>query len=155
MKYSLLTRSPEKISLKEWHTIYATRTGREGLLRVDDQSVAHGQSLGAFTQLTLPLNLYIGGVTSLNSIHHNVRANRLYHGCIQKVIINGHQLSLLEDVLSGVNIDNCQHQCHMIRPCKNNGHCEPNKHHYHCHCSTNLNYIGKHCEIKRKLLENF
>ena len=79
--------------MKEWHTIYATRTGREGLLRVDDQPVAHGQSLGAFTQLTLPLNLYIGGVTSLNAIHHNVLANRLYHGCIQKIIINGHQLS--------------------------------------------------------------
>ncbi|XP_027198561.2 pikachurin-like [Dermatophagoides pteronyssinus] len=143
-----ILRSPEKISMKEWHTIYATRTGREGLLRVDDQPVAHGQSLGAFTQLTLPLNLYIGGVTSLNAIHHNVGANRLYHGCIQKVIINGHQLSLLEDVLSGVNIDNCQHTCHMIRPCQNNGHCEPIKHHYHCHCSTNLNYIGQHCETK-------
>ncbi|KAH7640417.1 pikachurin-like protein [Dermatophagoides farinae] len=143
-----ILRSPEKITMKEWHTIYATRTGREGLLRVDDQPIAHGQSLGAFTQLTLPLNLYIGGVTSLNAIHHNVLANRLYHGCIQKIIINGHQLSLLEDVLSGVNIDNCQHTCHMIRPCQNNGHCEPIKHHYHCHCSTNLNFIGQHCEIK-------
>lgn len=128
--------------MKEWHTIYATRTGSEGFLKVDDQPVANGRSLGAFNQLTLPLNLYLGGVPSLNHIHHNVRASRLFNGCIQRLIINGHRLSLREDVLSGVNIYNCQHSCQK-NPCLNNGICEPFNHHYRCHCS---NSIGKHCE---------
>ncbi|UXI17871.1 putative splicing factor [Sarcoptes scabiei] len=143
-------RSPERIAMNEWHTIHASRTGRQGWLRVDDQPIAMGLSLGGFQQLSLPLNLYIGGVPNLQHIHHNVQANENYHGCIQRLIINNHHLSLLKDVLSGTNIDNCQHRC-QTKPCQNNGYCEPFHHQYHCRCVSN-SYFGKHCE--KGLLNN-
>jgi len=132
--------------MHEWHVIHAARTGREGILKVDDQPIAIGMSLGAFTQLSLPLNLYIGGVPSLRDIHQNVQSEQKFVGCIQKVAVNGRQLSLNRDVLSilsGLNIGNCEHAC-SERPCQNNGICEPVKNHYQCHCITN--FIGAHCE---------
>ena len=110
---------------------------------MNDQPFAIGMSLGAFNQMSLPLNLYVGGVPSLKDIHHNVQSSELFTGCIQKVIINGEQYSLIEDVLSGVNIENCQHVCND-KPCHNNGICDPLNHHYQCICSTN--YIGQQCE---------
>lgn len=138
-------RSPSPILLHNWHTIYAARTGREGILKVDYQPYSMGMSLGAFTQLSLPLNLYIGGVPNLRDIHQNVQSPEMFGGCIQKVIINGRQLSLVRDVLSGLNIENCQHICTgNERPCRNSGICEPVKSHYQCHCVNN--YIGAHCE---------
>lgn len=136
-------RSPSPISLHEWHTVYAVRTGREGVLKVDDQQTTIGMSLGAFTQLSLPLNLYVGGVPSLHDIHQNVQSADMFSGCVQRVVINGRQLSLVRDVLSGLNIDNCQHQCTQ-RPCHNGGICEPVKSHYQCHCLNN--FIGAHCQ---------
>lgn len=123
--------------------MYAVRTGREGVLQVDDQQTTIGMSLGAFTQLSLPLNLYVGGVPNLRDIHQNVQSAEMFSGCIQKAVINGRQLSLVRDVLSGLNIDNCQHQC-AERPCANGGICEPVKSHYQCHCLNN--YIGAHCQ---------
>lgn len=113
------------------------------MLKVDDQPIAMGMSLGAFNQLSLPLNLYIGGVPSLKDLHHNVQSNQLFSGCVQKVIVNGEQFSLIEDVLSGSNIENCQHPCNE-KPCYNNGICDPLNHDYRCYCMTN--FIGEHCE---------
>lgn len=136
-------RSPKQIPMHEWSSIYAARTGREGILKVADQPYAMGMSLGAFTQLSLPLNLYIGGVPNLRDIHQNVQSPEMFGGCIQKAVINGRQLSLVRDVLSGLNIENCQHAC-SEKPCRNSGTCEPAKSHYQCHCVNN--YIGTHCE---------
>ena len=110
---------------------------------MDDQQYAIGMALGAFTQLSLPLNLYIGGVPSLRDIHQNVQSAEMFGGCIQKVVVNGRQLSLVRDVLSGLNIENCQHVC-SEKPCHNNGLCEPVKIHYQCHCAAN--YIGANCQ---------
>src|SRR5699024_2324369 len=76
-------------------------------------------------------------------VHQNVQASGMFDGCVQKVLVNGRQLSLVDDVLSGVNIANCQHPCNG-KPCLNGGLCEPLKHHYRCQCGAN--FIGPHCE---------
>ncbi|CAN8010414.1 unnamed protein product, partial [Ixodes pacificus] len=57
---SLSSTSP--VALGEWHTVRASRTGRLGSLSVDEQPRVEAHSPGAFTQLSLPLNLYLGGV---------------------------------------------------------------------------------------------
>lgn len=129
--------------LHEWHTVYASRTGLEGVLKVDNQESVFGLALGAFTQLSLPLNLYLGGVPRLADLHRNAQARQAFVGCLQKVSINGRSVSFAEDVLAGANIDNCEHACNG-QPCHNNGACEPMGEHYQCHCLPG--YIGVHCE---------
>jgi hypothetical protein len=129
--------------MDEWHTVLISRTGREGTLQVDDQIQVAAMSLGAFSQLSLSLNLFIGGVTDLKDVQRNVFATNLFSGCIQKVIINNRPLLLLEEALSGVNVIDCPHQCNN-EPCRNSGRCEPQLDSYLCHCP--LKYFGTNCE---------
>lgn len=80
-----IIRSMEPISLHEWHTVFLSRTGRAGLLEVDNQPRIEGLSKGAFTQLSLPQHLYIGGVPSFEIISHKVGVKSSFRGCVQKV----------------------------------------------------------------------
>jgi hypothetical protein len=129
--------------MDEWHTVLISRTGREGTLQVDDQIQVTATSLGAFSQLSLSLNLFIGGAADLKDVQRNVFATNLFSGCIQKVIINNRPLLLLEEALSGVNVIDCPHQCNN-QPCLKGGRCEPQLDSYLCHCP--LKYFGTNCE---------
>jgi len=129
--------------MNEWHTVLISRTGREGTLLVDDQALVSGTSSGAFSQLSLPLNLFIGGAADLKDVQRNVLATNLFSGCIQKVVINNRPLLLLEEALSGVNVIDCPHQC-TNQPCLKGGHCEPQLDSYLCHCP--LRSFGTNCE---------
>ncbi|GFY09569.1 hypothetical protein TNCV_4322471 [Trichonephila clavipes] len=57
-----MNRSEEPLAVGVWHSVFISRTGRDGILEVDNQPKVEGISPGAFTQLSLPLNMYIGGV---------------------------------------------------------------------------------------------
>ena len=41
------------MTLNQWHWVKISRTGLEGVLEIDDNVAAIGQSQGVFTQLTL------------------------------------------------------------------------------------------------------
>lgn len=131
------------MSLHQWHTIFASRTGLEGVLKVDNQESVYGLALGAFTQLSSPLNLYLGGVARLADLHRNAQATHMFRGCLQRVSINGQAVSFEQDVLAGANVDNCEHACNAS-PCRNNGACLPIGDHFQCHCSPD--FIGARCE---------
>jgi len=62
-----------------------TRTGRQGSLQVDDQPVVTGQSRGTFTQLTLTLDLFVGGHRNFDEIAAMADVRESFRGCIQKV----------------------------------------------------------------------
>ena len=47
------------MTLNQWHWVKISRTGLEGILEIDDNVAAIGQSQGAFTQLTLTPNLFV------------------------------------------------------------------------------------------------
>lgn len=140
-----VVRSPEPVSLHEWHTAFVSRTARQGVLEVDNQPHVEGMSTGAFTQLSLPLNLYVGGVPSFDIISHQVGIKSSFRGCIQKVEINDKQLKLFEAALVGVNVDNCNHPC-VNRPCLNHGLCSPRKDYFTCHCL--LGYADSRCQTE-------
>ena len=73
------------MSLNEWHSVMVSRTGRHGSMQVDDQPVVSGQSRGSFTQLTLTLDLFLGGHRNFDETAAAADIRKSFHGCIQKV----------------------------------------------------------------------
>lgn len=61
------------------------RTGRVGFLKVNDQKMVEGIASGAFTQLTLLLELFIGGHKNYDEVSGKVQVEKSFEGCIQKV----------------------------------------------------------------------
>ena len=83
-------RSPQAISMNEWHVIRFFRTGRNGYLRVDGHQLVEGMASGAFTQLTLTLDLFVGGHRNYDEVSKSAKVYKSFKGCIQKVeIIKG------------------------------------------------------------------
>jgi len=83
-------RSDKPISLNQWHVIWFSRTGRHGVLQVDGQQLDGIMSSGAFTQLTLTLDLFIGGHRNFDEVSKAVRVSKSFSGCIQKVCFRRH-----------------------------------------------------------------
>lgn len=73
------------MSLGEWHEVTISRTGRLAVLQVDKNPSAQILSPGAFTQLYLPLNIYIGGIPNFDMVSPKVKVRTSFVGCIQKV----------------------------------------------------------------------
>lgn len=73
------------MSLNEWHVVRVSRTGRDGYLQLDHQAAVEGMSKGAYTQLTLTLDLFIGGHRNFDEVAKNANIQKAFKGCIQKV----------------------------------------------------------------------
>ena len=73
------------MSLKEWHVVRISRTGRDGYLQLDNQAAVEGMSKGAYTQLTLTLDLFVGGHRNFDEVAKNANVQKAFKGCIQKV----------------------------------------------------------------------
>ncbi|GFR15204.1 pikachurin [Trichonephila clavata] len=80
-----MNRSKEPLAVGMWHSVFISRTGRDGILEVDNQPKVEGISPGAFTQLSLPLNMYIGGVHDARDVARKASITESFTGCIQKV----------------------------------------------------------------------
>jgi len=78
-------RSIEPVSLNEWHHLKVSRTGLQGILEIDEQLKVEGNANGAFTQLTLLQDLYIGGHDNFDQISKLANLSSSFHGCMQKV----------------------------------------------------------------------
>nr|XP_015836790.1 PREDICTED: pikachurin [Tribolium castaneum] len=125
--------SQHRISLGEWHRVRVSRTGRLAILSVDNQLPSEVLSPGAFTQLSLPLNLYLGGVPNFGLVSPQVRVRAAFIGCVQMVRINGRTVPILAEALGGANVDNCPHPC-IARPCGEDGECVPELDYFTCRC---------------------
>nr|XP_054920270.1 pikachurin-like isoform X1 [Dermacentor andersoni] len=145
-------RSPYPVALGEWHLVKASRTGRLGTLTLDRQPGVEAHSPGAFTQLSLPLNLYLGGVPDPKETAVGADVMQSFVGCVQRLTINNRPVRLMQEALSGVNVANCVHPC-VTGPCYNGGACQPRMDLYACHCK--LGYAGSNCqnEVKEAIAE--
>uniref|UniRef100_A0A4W5LFH0 EGF like, fibronectin type III and laminin G domains n=1 Tax=Hucho hucho TaxID=62062 RepID=A0A4W5LFH0_9TELE len=139
-------RSEETLTMNEWHELRVSRTGREGILQVDNQIPTHSLGEGAFTQIRCSGPLYIGGVPEHTNPRTKINAHAalLHHftGSIQKITLNERSIRLPQDFSEGVNIENSLHPC-VDSPCANRGTCRPKQALYECDCP--LGYTGKHC----------
>ncbi|XP_039277486.1 pikachurin-like [Nilaparvata lugens] len=126
-------RSSEPVELGEWHELRLSRTGRLAVLQVDRHPPNQMVAPGAFAQLSLPLNLYIGGVPNFDMVSPKVRVRTSFVGCIQKVVINNQPLKIVAEALAGANVDNCAHPC-VVRPCGEHAQCVAHYDGYKCLC---------------------
>ena len=62
-----------------------SRTGRDGYLQLDNQAAVEGMSKGAYTQLTLTLDLFVGGHRNFDEVAKKADIHKAFKGCIQKV----------------------------------------------------------------------
>jgi len=138
-----IIRSRQPISLHQWHVVRASRTGRDGYMQIDNQAAVEGLAKGAYTQLTLTLDLFIGGHRNFDEVAKNAQQSQAFKGCIQKVIINERPMRMVEEAINGVNVDNCEHPCGG-QPCLNGGRCIPIRDTYKCSCP--LGFENSNCE---------
>lgn len=142
-------RSHLPLTLNHWHVIRASRTGLEGVLQVDDQPEVIGQSQGAYTQLTLLENLFLGGHNNFDHTSKHANLSSSFVGCIQKIVINKRSLRILDEKLDGLNIEPCEDPC-VGEPCMNGGECEASGEVYQCHCPVGL--YNTNCEDRLERL---
>ncbi|XP_015607232.1 pikachurin [Cephus cinctus] len=125
-------RSETPVRLGEWLEVRVSRTGRLASLEVEDDPPQEILAPGAFTQLSLPLNLYLGGAPTPDMYSPKMKTTASFIGCIQTVILNGREVGILAEALGGVNVGNCGHACEA-RPC-GDAECRPLRERFTCRC---------------------
>ncbi|XP_034177837.1 pikachurin [Osmia lignaria lignaria] len=125
-------RSENPVRLGEWVEVRVSRTGRLASLEVEDDPPQEILAPGAFTQLSLPLNLYLGGAPSTDMYSPKMKTTVSFVGCIQTVILNRREIGILAEALGGVNVGNCGHACEA-RPC-GDAECRPLRDRFTCRC---------------------
>ena len=58
-------------------------------MQIDNQAAIEGMSKGAYTQLTLTLDLFVGGHRNFDEVAKNAGIKDSFKGCIQKVAFAG------------------------------------------------------------------
>ena len=148
--------SRTELTLGVWHTIEATRTGRNGFLIVDSLIPIEGVSVGSFSGLQVDTNLFVGGVPYYSNLPSELDILDGLNGCIRElsVQVNNPPLMLTMDAIDGADIG----QCPGLRPCdryecQNGGLCvETSDDTFVCNCPPE--YSGVLCEIQLCTVSN-
>ena len=56
------------------------------MMQVDQESMVDAMASGAFTQLTLTLDLFVGGHRNFDEVASHAAVNKSFEGCIQKAL---------------------------------------------------------------------
>jgi len=83
------------VRLGEWVEVRVSRTGRLASLEVEDDPAQEILAPGAFTQLSLPLNLYLGGAPSSDMYSPKMKTTASFVGCIQTIVLNNREVRTL------------------------------------------------------------
>ncbi len=126
---TIVLQSPRSVDLTDmrWHTVKAGREGNRGFLILDDEAVTRNSSEGS-TTLDVGTNIFIGGVSSLNtvSLYATEKDPVGFTGGIREVIVNGQDLELTETgALDGANVGDWDGTACGYKVCLNGGYCHP------------------------------
>ena len=77
------------LSLGDWHTVVAMRTGQNGTLRVNGVDVRTAISRGTSTLLNIGTRLFVGGASGSSSVSPDVGTMDGFVGCVSDVQVNG------------------------------------------------------------------
>ncbi|KAK0077851.1 hypothetical protein PV326_009744, partial [Microctonus aethiopoides] len=139
--------SPDTVSLDTWHCVRISRLGREGLLQLDEGTIARGFSGNPLAELNLEMPLYIGGVKHWREVHRLAGAWTGLVGGVQRLMVNDRTYQNLAvnftqhntDIYDGLPCPSNENPCH------NGGVCLPLLNSYLCKCASSYN--GLHCEF--------
>uniref|UniRef100_A0A1A9Z5K8 Pikachurin-like n=1 Tax=Glossina pallidipes TaxID=7398 RepID=A0A1A9Z5K8_GLOPL len=141
-----VVRSEYALAIGQWHTIQISRTARLAVLKIDQLPEVMTVSSNGFWHLSLPENLFVGGVNHVDKLPLDLKSKPFLVGCIQRIEINGHSLAIISEALGGTNIGNCPHAC-VARPCGPLAECIPQMESYECRCNIYNTQCNREAEL--------
>ncbi|XP_036960000.1 basement membrane-specific heparan sulfate proteoglycan core protein isoform X8 [Acanthopagrus latus] len=142
-----ILRSPEPVTLGQWHRVVAERNKRAGHLRVDQGPVERKTSPGKAQGLNIHTPMYLGGVPNMELLPKPANVSEMFKGCIGEVSINNKKVDLSYSFTESRSIRKCvdNSPCDR-RPCLNGGLCMSHgEYEYQCLCKDGSE--GERCEV--------
>ena len=78
-------RSPEPVTLSQWHRLEAGRLDKDGSLKIDGGREVRRSSPGKAQGLNIHTPMYLGGVPNFDIIPKALNISVVYDGCIGEV----------------------------------------------------------------------
>ncbi|XP_061591358.1 basement membrane-specific heparan sulfate proteoglycan core protein isoform X3 [Cololabis saira] len=147
-------RSPEPVSLGQWHRLVAERNKRAGHLKVDQGPTERRTSPGKAQGLNIHTPMYLGGVPSMLLLPKPANVSRMFDGCIGEVSINNKKVDLSYSFTESKLISECvdNSPCDR-RPCLNGGDCMSSaEYEYQCLCKDG--FEGERCEVVKDVCQS-
>ncbi|XP_053546438.1 agrin isoform X2 [Bombina bombina] len=145
-KGAAVIKSKERIPLNAWVSVSLERSGRKGLMRINNMEQVTGESPAPHTALNLKEPLFVGGATDFSKLARAAAASTSFDGAIQKISIKGLPILKQENIRRAIEISTFRgHPCtQKPNPCQNSGLCAPKKETYECVCQRG--FSGAQCE---------
>ncbi|XP_074046105.1 protein eyes shut homolog [Macrotis lagotis] len=90
-------------------------------------------------------SIFLGHIPAKVKVHKNMGQIHGYKGCIREVQVNNKELFIIDEALSGKNIENCNVPVCNYHPCQNGGTCIGDPENWLCECPPL--YSGKLCQF--------
>ena len=137
------------LTLGEWHTVEASRSGMNGQLIVDNSLPVGGTSPGTFYSLQLGDPLFLGGYSNYTRLPSELNIAIGFTGCIREFRTSPMPLSSSVDLIGGATSGAGITECPGVRPCEvnscqNGGTCVELGDSFTCVCQ--LGFTGQSCE---------
>ncbi|KAK3091994.1 hypothetical protein FSP39_024318 [Pinctada imbricata] len=87
-------RSANRVQLDKWNWVRVSRRDNLGSLWLNDVGPSTGYSQGAYSRITIRLELYLGGFFNVSRISRRTGISKGFIGCIQTLKINNYQYDL-------------------------------------------------------------
>eukprot|EP00063_Salmo_salar_P016766 XP_013991601.1 PREDICTED: basement membrane-specific heparan sulfate proteoglycan core protein-like isoform X15 [Salmo salar] len=142
-------RSPEPVTLGQWHRLEAGRLDKDGSLTVDGGREVRRSSPGKAQGLNIHTPMYLGGVPNIEIVPKALNISDMFDGCIGVVSINGKKVDLSYSFTESMAIVQCKDNSPCDRnPCLNGARCMPSaEYEYQCLCKDG--FEGERCEVVR------
>ncbi|NXU35218.1 AGRIN protein, partial [Drymodes brunneopygia] len=145
-KGAAVLRSREPVPLNTWVSVRLERSGRKGILRVNDGDTVMGESPVPHLVLNLKELLYVGGAPDFSRLARAAAISSGFQGAIQRISLDGVPVLEEQNIRSARDVTAFRgHPCtQKPNPCHNGGTCRPSLGTYECSCQRG--FSGAHCE---------
>uniref|UniRef100_A0A8C3LAK7 Agrin n=1 Tax=Chrysolophus pictus TaxID=9089 RepID=A0A8C3LAK7_CHRPC len=152
-KGAAVLRSKEPVPLNTWISVLLERSGRKGVMRINNGERVMGESPVPHAFLNLKEPFYVGGAPDFSKLARAAAISTGFYGAVQRVSlisIKGVPLLKEQHIRSAVEISPFRaHPCtQKPNPCQNGGTCSPRMESYECVCQRG--FSGAHCEKGEK-----
>ncbi|NXI04242.1 AGRIN protein, partial [Pachycephala philippinensis] len=149
-KGAAVLRSKEPVPLNTWVSVLLERSGRKGVLRVNNGERVMGESPVSRGVPHMVLNLkepfYVGGAPDFSKLARAAAISSGFEGAVQKISVQGVPVLTEQNIRGAMEISPFRgHPCtQKPNPCQNGGSCSPSMEGYECSCQRG--FSGAHCE---------